>query len=613
MEASHFPRPIQPDPISHISLSSLFQGESNVGMDCYLPAQRLITVSIDSPLTVMDSLERLTNNLIQACENSLSLFNTTTIYSKLMFGVLSDLRAHSDHIHSSALFLCQLAPHKPNLQNKTINNIGRNTTNVKNPPDHNILDRLTQSWTAHAAIGLGIQTFGRITSTKSISNHLGKAIVNLANEVKSSQDIIAHFLVFQNAAASLHRHTNKILSYFQTIASNNPNSKLSNAFSQKIKFHLLSTFDLKVNPFRATRILNRILDKSHFSAKYTSNHTSACNNHIPQLACDCTTLQVIVHIKMPKSIVNCLDLNPLSGRLFNPLHKNSETYLFTPVSSIILTKNLNIQATLSFSDSLSYTKIIFLTQPIYRLPLSMRAFIIPDVGLYLADPMLGRKITYNCTFMNELGVLSHNNTIINAEKQGTVYYFPNCQITSNGILNIYSESLLLSKNLISNNPTSPNNTNDIFLNIKDLSQEVLYKNSSVTMNDDTIRSIENELTLSQDSEQTLNRRLSKLEDGNYIRNLIKHYSDIFFITLILACLIAITLFITNCIFRTRFARKESSDKHKIKSHIHRLENYVLGIERADFKGDLIKTKPTENINNKTPAPTNNTPPLTPAC
>ena len=243
----------------------------------------------------------------------------------------------------------------------------------------------------------------------------------------------------------------------------------------------------------------------------------------------------------------------------------------------------------------------------------MRAFIIPDVGLYLADPMLGRKITYNCTFMNELGVLSHNNTIINAEKQGTVYYFPNCQITSNGILNIYSESLLLSKNLISSNPTFPNNTNDIFLNIKDLSQEVLYKNLSVTMNDDTIRSIENELTLSQDSEQTLNRRLSKPEDGNYIRNLIKHYSDIFFITLILGCLIAITLFITNCIFRTRFARKESSDKHKIKSHIHRLENYVLGIERADFKGDLIKTKLMENSNKKTPAPTNNTPPLTPAC
>ena len=47
------------------------------------------------------------------------------------------------------------------------------------------------------------------------------------------------------------------------------------------------------------------------------------------------------------------------------------------------------------------------------------------------------------------------------------------------------------------------------------------------MSDDTIRSIENELTMSQDSEQTLNRRLSKLEDGNYIRNLIKHYSDIF--------------------------------------------------------------------------------------
>ena len=558
----------------------------------------------------MDSLENLTNNLIQACENSLSLFNTTTIYSKLMTGVLSDLRAHSNHIHSSALFLCQLAPHKPNLHNKTFNNIGRNNTKVKNPPNHNILDRLTKSWTSHAAIGLGVQTFGRITSTKGMATHLGKAIVNLANEVKSSQDIIAHFLVFQNAAASLQRHTNNILSYFQTISSNNPNSKLSKAFSSKIKFHLLSTIDLKVNPFRATRILNRILDKSHFSTKYISNHTSACKDHNPQLSCDCTTLQVIFHIKTPKSIVNCLALNPLSGRLFNPLHKNSETYLFTPVNSLILTKNLNIQAALSFTDSLSYTKIIFLTQPIYRLPLNMRAFIIPDVGLYLVDPMQGRKITYNCTFMNMLDVLSHNNTIINAEKQGTVYYFPNCQITSNGILNIYSESLLLSKNLISSNPTSPNDTNDIFLNIRDLSQEVLYKNSSVTMNDDTIRSIENELTLSQDSEQTLNRRLSKLEDGNYIRNLIKHYSDIFFITLILGCLIAITLFITNCICRTRFARKDFSDKHKIKSHIHRLESYVLGIDRADFKGDLIRTNPMQKTNKSSPAPSNNISPLT---
>lgn len=131
------------------------------------------------------------------------------------------------------------------------------------------------------------------------------------------------------------------------------------------------------------------------------------------------------------------------------------------------------------------------------------------------------------------------------------------------------------------------------------------------MNDDTIRSIENELTLSQDSEQTLNRRLSKLEDGNYIRNLIKHYSDIFFITLILGCLIAITLFIANCICRTKFASKESSDKHKIKSHIHRLENYVLGIERTDFKDDLIKTKPTQNSNKSTLAPANNTSPSTP--
>ena len=104
----------------------------------------------------------------------------------------------------------------------------------------------------------------------------------------------------------------------------------------------------------------------------------------------------------------------------------------------------------------------------------MRAFIIPDVGLYLVDPMHGRTITYNCTFTNKLSVLGHNNTIINAEQQGTIYYFPNCQINSNGILTIFSESLLLSKNLIFNNPAIPSNINDLFLNIEDLSQETLY-------------------------------------------------------------------------------------------------------------------------------------------
>ena len=89
-----------------------------------------------------------------------------------------------------------------------------------------------------------------------------------------------------------------------------------------------------------------------------------------------------------------------------------------------------------------------------------------------------------------------------------------------------------------------------------------------------------------------------------------HYSDIFFITLILGCLIAITLFITNCICRTRFARKDFSDKHKIKSHIHRLESYVLGIDRADFKGDLIRTNPMQKTNKSSPAPSNNISPLT---
>ena len=134
------------------------------------------------------------------------------------------------------------------------------------------------------------------------------------------------------------------------------------------------------------------------------------------------------------------------------------------------------------------------------------------------------------------------------------------------------------------------------------------------MNDDTIRSIENELTLSQDSEQTLNRCLSKLEDGNYVRNLIKHYSDIFFTTLILGCLIATTLLVTSCICKTKFAKQESSEKHKIETHIHRLENYVLGIERSDFKEDLIKINAKNSNDNpfiKSNKPKNNPPSNTP--
>ena len=575
------------------------------GQDCYLPSHRLITVSITSPLIIMDSLEHLTNNLIEACNMSLNLFNTTSIYSRLLSGILNDLNSHLKHLHSLSLFLCEL-DHKP--INRTMNSIDRPTPNVKNPPNHNIIDRLTQSWESHAAIGLGVQTFGSITSTRSISRHLGKAIVNLANEVKTSQDIIAHFLVFESAAKGLQTHISHILSYLQAISIGKSGTNLSKLFSDKIKFHLMPMIDLNVNPFRTARMLNRILNRSQFSTNYHKANSTLCKSHTSELTCKCVSLEVIFFIKTPKTIVNCLVLDPLSGRLFNPLHENSETYLFTSFDSITLTQDLNTKPSTSFiTENRSYKKAIFLTQPIYCMPLQMRAFILPDLGLYLVDPLQGRTINYNCTFTNQLGVLGYNNTIINAENQGTIYYFPNCQIKSNGILNIFSESLLLSNNIISDNLASSTNINDIFLNIENLSQESLYRNSSVTMNDDTIRSIENELTLSQDSEQTLNRRLSKLEDGNYIRNLIKHYSDIFFATLILSFLIALSLYVTNCVCKAKSLSKDSSDNLKIKTHIERLEKYVLGVERSDFKDDLIITHSNHKTESKISPSTKSTP------
>ena len=83
--------------------------------------------------------------------------------------------------------------------------------------------------------------------------------------------------------------------------------------------------------------------------------------------------------------------------------------------------------------------------------------------------------------------------------------------------------------------------------------------------------------------------------GSY---LIKHYSDIFFSTLILGCLIALTLFVINRVCRAKSSNKESSNKLTTKTHIERLEKYVLGMERSDFKEDLINTQNTCRKNGK---------------
>ena len=114
--------------------------------------------------------------------------------------------------------------------------------------------------------------------------------------------------------------------------------------------------------------------------------------------------------------------------------------------------------------------------------------------------------------------------------------------------------------------------------------------------------------------QKWKRGRGDVQDATFLYFLQINQTLYIFTTLILGCLIAITLFVTSCICRTKFAKKESSDKHKIETHIHRLENYVLGIERSDFKEDLIKINAQINNKNhvkKSNNPKNNPPSNTP--
>ena len=109
------------------------------------------------------------------------------------------------------------------INNSTTNNPTK--INITNPSVHtnksvnpgDILKQLTQSWISHTAICLGVQSFGKITSCNYVSKHLGKAITSLSNELSKSQELIAHFLIFNSASLQLQKHVQEIMTYIQTL------------------------------------------------------------------------------------------------------------------------------------------------------------------------------------------------------------------------------------------------------------------------------------------------------------------------------------------------------------------------------------------------------------
>ena len=252
-----------------------------------------------------------------------------------------------------------------------------------------------------------------------------------------------------------------------------------------------------------------------------------------------------------------------------------------------------------------------LTEPIYRISHSTRAIVIQGSGIFLADPLTMRVIDYHCTFFSSGGKVIKKSIKINASSQGLIYSYPNCEMRSDGIDKILSESLIISGILTMTNEQISKNSRKLTLNLDGLIHKNIYKNSSIILSDKAIQNIKHEISYSIDAEQTLNNRVTDLESDNFLQNTIKHYANIAFISLILAVITLVSIFVISCVCRSNILSlfgNANNDKTEMIKHIARLERYVLGLDKVDFCHDLIKTthintiKPTPDSKNDDIAP-----------
>ena len=122
-----------------------------------------------------------------------------------------------------------------------------------------------------------------------------------------------------------------------------------------------------------------------------------------------------------------------------------------------------------------------LTEPIYRISHSTRAIVIQGSGICLADPQTVRVIDYHCTFFSSGGNVIKKSIKINAISQGLIYSYPNCEMRSDGIDKILSESLIISGTLTMTNEQISKNNRKLTLDLDDLIHNNIFKNCSIIL------------------------------------------------------------------------------------------------------------------------------------
>ena len=380
------------------------------------------------------------------------------------------------------------------------------------------------------------------------------------------------------------------MTYIQTLTKSSKAKPISSFISKEIKKSLALKLDLDITELRKIRIINRIINKSTTESKYNTIISDKCHQAYNSLKCECMTIKLQISLYLPKNEANCLTIDLQSGRLFNPLHKNSESYLFTNVNSLVITKSLKMKPTHDLPGPNFFNKAIFLTEPIYRISQETRALIVPGTGIFLADPQIGRIINYKCTFTNKGGIITKNSTNINASKQGIFYYYNNCEMSSHGNDNLLSESTIISNPINVYSKLTSNNKKAIMINIESFKHENLFKNSNIIINDKSIKEIQFEISSSMDAEATLNNRISDLEGENFIQKTIKKYCNIAFISLLLFAMISLIFILVSCTCRNNIIDRignSDKDKDQMIKHIARLEKYVMGIDKEEFHNDII--------------------------
>ena len=278
--------------LSFISIIIPFQVKPlPTGLDCFLPRLHLSQIAIEIPLSILDTINNITGIMISETSSRLNSMKNDSLYTKLLNDVKDDLLTSSSLLLLESEGLCILNNISTPLSTTTVHQ----TNAINNTKGQgNFIENLTTAWRSHAAIGLGVQTFGRLNTHKSISKHLGKAISRLTNDLAKSQDLIAHFLTFNSASNHLSKH-------IQTLTKGSKSTQLSSFISSKIKQSLLNKLDLDLNTNRKTRVLNRIINKSDFKAQFKTSITNECHTDNSALECGCMTLKVTINIYLPKN------------------------------------------------------------------------------------------------------------------------------------------------------------------------------------------------------------------------------------------------------------------------------------------------------------------------